>query len=120
MPKRRRRVLTHESPAESAGEAARSIPASPAWLRPRLAACGIVGVGLCIAIGDRNGWTVAQLVALAAAIVIALVPASRRGVVRSVERLRGLDHSGERGGTVVCFVVALLYLLGAAYVQGRD
>jgi hypothetical protein len=94
--------------------------ARPARLRTALLVGGVVGLGLCIAIGDRNGWTVAQLIALAAALLIALVPASRRGVVSALERLRHLDRSGIRSATLLCFVIALLYMLGTAYVQGRD
>jgi hypothetical protein len=122
---RRRSRNTTTAPTEAPSRAPAVPPgeppaARPARLRTGLLVGGVVGLGLCIAIGDRNGWTVAQLIALAAALLIALVPASRRGVVSALERLRHLDRSGIRSATLLCFVIALLYMLGTAYVQGRD
>jgi hypothetical protein len=96
------------------------MPPARGALHAALAAALLVGLAMCALIGDRDGWTAAQLIALAAAAVVAAVPQTRRVVLAWLDRLGGLDQAAARRATLLCFVAALLYLLGTAYVQGRD
>jgi hypothetical protein len=119
MARRRSRNTTTTPPTEAPPSRAPADPpaARPAWLVPALAVCLLVGLPLCHFVGYHRGWTGVQLIGLGVAGLLAAIPASRRVIVSALDRLRRLDAPALNGATALCFAVALLYLLGTAYVQ---
>ena len=92
-------------------------PRLPVWVVPVTL---LLGVGLWAWLGVEDNWTVAQVVGLGAAALLALLPQTRAPLLDGIGRVNAMRPAGVRVSAVAVFAGSALYLVSTAIFQGRD